>query len=488
VTPEQFEASQRESLLTEKLQSFITSSIIASDAEIQEWYQWQEASVNIDFVQFDPAAYKDIEIPEAKLEAYFEENKESYMTEPMVRVQFIEFAPENFKSSVQVDDEDIVDYYESKTAEFKTDKKVEARHILLKVESESTVDSINKRRKEIEDILKLARDGKDFAELAGEYSEGPTRNKGGYLGEFTKETMVKPFADAAFSLKAGEISDPVLTQFGWHIVKVEKVIEASTEDLESASEKIREKLIEAAARELAYDNAEAALEATFDLEALEKLPDEDYKVLKTDYFTRKGPQMGVGEPERFAEIAFDMMDGDISDVQNFGDRYYLIQRLDLKPEKVPEFDVVKDSVRLDAIKQKQDELAKAGATALLDTVKSGTDLNTAAGKVNKTVANTGLFKRNEKISTIGREPEIASVAFGLSAENKLSPDVLKGRKGYFVIQFTERKKPDMAQLETMKENIKQSLLRQKRQGFFEKWLTELRERSEIVIKKGLVNN
>ncbi|MBW2368668.1 MAG: SurA N-terminal domain-containing protein [Deltaproteobacteria bacterium] len=487
LTPEQFEASQREALLIDKLQSFITSGIKAGDSEIQEWYKWQEASVSIDYVQFDPADHKDIEIPEAQLEEYFQDHNEAYMTEPRVRVHFLEFAPDNFEASVQVQEEEIADYYESNTAEFKTDKTVEARHILLKVESTSAVGLVDKRRKEIEDILKLAREGKDFAELAGEHSEGPTRNKGGYLGEFSKETMVKPFADVAFSMKAGEISEPVLTRFGWHLIKVEKVTEASTEDLATASDKIRKKLAEEAARELAYEAAEAALETSFDVEELEKLSAENYHVLTTDYFTRKGPQMGVGEPDRFAEIAFDMMDGDISDVQQFGGRYYIMQRIDLKPEKIPEFDTVKDSVRLDAIKQKQGELARADATALLNTVEKGADLKTAAEKYSKTVGNTGLFKRNEQISNIGREPEIARTAFTLSAENKLAPTVLKGRKGYFVIQLKDRKTPDLAQLENMKATIQQSLLQQKRQRFFEKWLTELRAQSDIVIQEGIIN-
>ena len=62
-------------------------------------------------------------------------------------------------------------------------------------------------KKRIEDVLKLARSGQDFAELAKQYSEGPSKDKGGYLGEFQRDSMVKPFADKAFSMAAGEISE-----------------------------------------------------------------------------------------------------------------------------------------------------------------------------------------------------------------------------------------------------------------------------------------
>ena len=88
----------------------------------------------------------------------------------------------------------------------------------------------------------MAKDGKDFAELAVQFSEGPTAKNGGSLGAFRKEAMVKPFSDKAFAMQAGEISEPVRTRFGWHIIKVEKVNEAKTLSLEDARKKITDKL------------------------------------------------------------------------------------------------------------------------------------------------------------------------------------------------------------------------------------------------------
>ena len=134
------------------------------------------------------------------------------------------------------------DYYEANPEQFKTPKTVEARHILIKVPRDADPDAVERARIKSLAIHKMAIEGKDFAELAKQFSEGPTKDKGGHLGTFKKETMVKPFADKAFSMKTGEISEPVRTPFGWHIIKVETINKAVARSLEESTAQIREKM------------------------------------------------------------------------------------------------------------------------------------------------------------------------------------------------------------------------------------------------------
>jgi peptidyl-prolyl cis-trans isomerase C len=99
--------------------------------------------------------------------------------------------------------------YDEQIAKIVPEPEVRARHILVKTEQEA------------KDLIKQLKGGADFVELAKKSSDGPSAQTGGDLGYFARGQMVKPFEDAAFTLKAGEISAPVQTEFGWHVIKVE---------------------------------------------------------------------------------------------------------------------------------------------------------------------------------------------------------------------------------------------------------------------------
>lgn len=116
-----------------------------------------------------------------------------------------------FQREIQggVTDEAAKALYDERIGSAEPEPEVKARHILVKTEDEAKA------------IAKQLADGADFAELAKEKSTGPSSANGGDLGFFSKEQMVTPFAEAAFKMEKGEISEPVKTRFGWHVIKVE---------------------------------------------------------------------------------------------------------------------------------------------------------------------------------------------------------------------------------------------------------------------------
>ncbi len=487
MTPEEFEVAQRNAMMIEKLSTLVTSGVKISEQETMEWFNWANASVNIDFVLFEPDHYKDVNPPLEETKTFFESHKENYKTEAMVKARYLHFSPDEYGSKVTVSNEELREYYNENQEAFKTPNTVEARHILLRVDGNATPEAVKKAQERAISILKLAKEGKDFAELAKQYSEGPTRDSGGYLGTFTREDMVKPFADMAFSLKAGEISEPVRTRFGWHIIKVEKINEASVPSFDETEERIRKKLTEEREKNLAYDDAEAVSDVSFEEDDLLKVAKErNLTVLTTDFFSRKGPEKGISTPSEFASIAFNLLVGEISDIQEFENGYYIIQIIDKIPPKIPEFTQVEEKVRADFIKEKQGEKAKADADSFLTALKSGKSMDAESRHFNLTPTSTGFFKRSDSIPKIGPEREIAETAFQLTNEKKLADNVIKGAKGYYVIQFNDRKTPEAENFIKEKEDIEKRLIAQKKSKTFDALLTQIRSKSDISIKEGFL--
>jgi len=484
MTPEEFEVSQGDAMLIERLKVLITSSVKVSNQEVKEWFNWINASVDIDFVLFDPDKYKDIKPSGEEIKAFFEKHKENYKTDAMVKVRYLNFAPDRYRSKVTIYDDNERDYFDENQEEFKTPKTVEARHILLRVDQNASHEDVERTRKRALNILKMAREGKKIAELAGKYSEGPTRNRGGYLGTFKKEAMVKPFADKAFSMKAGEISEPVRTRFGWHIIKVEKVNEASIISFDEAEKGIRKKLTRERAKNLAYDEAEAVYDISFTGDDLLKAAEErNLKILTTEFFTKKGSEKGIKDRAKFASAAFNLEVMEISDIQEFGGEYYILQVIDKIPPKMPELDKVKKEVKADLVKQRQEAKAQKDANTCLSALQSGNSMSTESKHFNLTPTTTGFFKRNDSIPKIGTEREIAKAAFQLTNEIKLPEKVIKGIKGYYVIQFRDRKMPEFEGFNKEKAVIRQRLLQQKKDRTFDALLAQIRSKSEITIKK-----
>jgi peptidyl-prolyl cis-trans isomerase C len=127
---------------------------------------------------------------------------------------------EQILQKVTVTGEESKAFYEDNPNYFKQPEQVRASHILIKVDPKADAAELKKARQKIEAVQERLRADEDFAELARELSEGPSAAQGGDLGFFDRRQMVKPFADAAFALKPGEVSDVVQTRFGYHLIKV----------------------------------------------------------------------------------------------------------------------------------------------------------------------------------------------------------------------------------------------------------------------------
>ena len=182
-----------------------------------------------------------------------EARKENFQEKPNVKKRIEdmtnallaqEYMKVNISDKAKVSDKEIKDYYEKHKSEFMQPEQVRARHILIKVPAGADKTKLAEAKKKALDIRAKLIKGESFAKLAQKYSDDPgSKARGGDLGYFSKGRMVPEFEKAAFALKKGEISKPVKTTFGYHIIKVEDKKPARQRPFKEVKQEIRQKLL-----------------------------------------------------------------------------------------------------------------------------------------------------------------------------------------------------------------------------------------------------
>ncbi len=182
-----------------------------------------------------------------------EARKEGYQNRPDVKKRIEdmtnallaqEYMRKNIADPAKVSEEELKKYYEAHKSQFVEKEKVKARHILIKVPSNANKKEWEAAKKKALEIRQKLLKGEDFATLAKRYSDDPgSKNRGGELGYFQKGQMVPEFEKAAFSLKKGEISKPVKTTFGYHIIQVQDRTKAKEKSFDQVKQEIRQRLL-----------------------------------------------------------------------------------------------------------------------------------------------------------------------------------------------------------------------------------------------------
>lgn len=209
-----FENNLRNDLLPNAFQILLTSGAYLAPETLENTYMFQGQRRSVDFVSFPYLVDLD-SVNQDEITDFYEENKSLYARPAQITLEFINFNPEVMAETIEIDEASLKQAYEDRKDQFVLPTTRKARHILL---------GINEKRTEaealaqIQEIEKEIRAGADFAEMAGRYGEDATAANGGDLGWFSKEQMVASFADAAFALEKGELSKPVKTNFGYHLI------------------------------------------------------------------------------------------------------------------------------------------------------------------------------------------------------------------------------------------------------------------------------
>lgn len=228
--------NDQESQIKEKILDNMIDAELLYQAAVKEKTQIDEAAFEAQWSRVEKRMKEDDEYKKniEKMNLSPEEMRRQIRRQMMIQ----KFVSEKFMAPTTVSEEEITAYYESNRNKFHSPEQVKASHILIKVDNDADEKENAAARKKIEDIEKEIKSGADFGDMAEKHSDCPSKSSGGDLGYFSRGKMVKPFEDAAFGLKEGEISDIVTTTFGYHLIKVTGKKPESTVSREDAGARI----------------------------------------------------------------------------------------------------------------------------------------------------------------------------------------------------------------------------------------------------------
>jgi peptidyl-prolyl cis-trans isomerase D len=485
MTPEDFEANISQELLQEKLKQWLGTLVPVTDQEVRDQFIFSNEKAKVSFVEFKADSFKKgVKVETGPTEEYFKEHKEEYRIPEKIKLTYVLIDPEGFKTQVALKDDEIKAYYEYNLETFKEPKQVKARHILFKVKEGASEEEEKAVRENAKPVMEEARKGADFGELAKKHSEDlSNKSKGGDLGYFPAGRMTKPFEDAAFSLKPGEVSDLVRTEFGYHIIKVEEVKEARTKGLDEVRDEISKQLIQGRSVELAHERGLSFLDQMpYEADLSKFAAERGLTAKETDYFSQDQPLPDVGGDDRLKQSLFSYDEKETSELIELNNKFYIFQISGKKPSHIPELAEVKDNVREAHTQFLAAKEAVAAAEAYLNELKQGKVWKGPADEKGMTPVETDFFGRRGSIPKIGYLPELTEAAFTLNENRPYPEKVYSNPSGSaYVIRWEGKAPIDEKKFEEDREKLRFSLAQAKQAATFQQWLDDLKGRADIEI-------
>lgn len=491
LTPAQFEADFEDDILLEKVRLVVGDGAKILPDEVDILVRQQREEIEVDILKLAPADYQAlVEVDKVGLEKFFVEKKESFRIPEQRKIVALVLERNKLLEDVPVSDAQISEFYQENLEKFKAKEEIKARHILIKVAADAAPEEVEKARTKIVAVLAEVKAGGDFAELAKKYSQGPSNSMGGDLGWFGRGSMVKPFEEAAFALTPGDVSEPVLTQFGFHLIKNEEYRAARTRDLAEVKAGIENGLRSegfSGLVEKRFEEVAAALVAV-DREGFpEQARKLGYLVVETDYFKQQdGIVPNIGKDQALLVKIFSVDVGKAIKVVNPSRNSYYFMVTEQKESYLPEIVEVEKLVEKDY----RFELAKTEVKKISEKVSSflaeGQSLDEAASGIGVKLIESGFFVRGRgMIPKLGNDPQLSQELFSLSAGQTTS--VLQHQDSLFFARLKERRLELGDDGDKLKENIRQQLLQYKRFRMMDEFVQALRQDSDIKVMAGVLD-
>lgn len=475
-----FEASIRRAIIVDKLRSAVTEWLSITDDELDKEYKRRNDKVKLAVLSFRSDDFRSAAtVTDADVNAYFEGHKDEFKVQEKRKIKYVLVDGEAIRSKITIPQADLERAYNENISEYSTPEEIRASHVLLRTEGkeEATV------KTKAEELLKQARSGVDFAELAKANSEDEgTKANGGDLDFFGRGRMVPEFDTAAFALQPGQISDLVKTQYGFHIIKLVEKRGGETKKLEDVRQQLTDQLTMERAQDQVSSLAErltAQIKTPADLDTAAKA--NSLTVQETAMFTRSEPIAVLGGAPEVTARAFTLGDGEVSGAVNSSRGVVYLTVTGKQDAYIPKIEEAKGNVRETVVTQRARDLARQRATEILAKVKNGPDFEKAAKAAGLDARTTELLTRESPIPELGNVPAVTDAAF--KVEVGMVSDVINTDGGAAIVKVIEKQEVGATELTANRDQFRQEMLNDRRGRFFSAFMVKAKQKMKIQLNQ-----
>jgi peptidyl-prolyl cis-trans isomerase D len=369
-------------------------------------------------------------------------------------------------------------YHVMKIEDFRAGKDdfIHASHILIRVENNDSITALKRAK----DILAKAKNGQDFAELAKTNSSDGSASNGGDLGWFGKGRMVKPFEEAAYKAKVGQIVGPIRTQFGYHLIKVlgRDNREVKIADIRMAVHPSSQTKNDISQR--AQDFAFLAKDGNF----LKEAEQSKYSVIETPSFQKNAVIPGIGSNAAVNRFAFTNKVGAVSEALLLQSGHGVFMVSEVKEAGIRPFDEVKLQIETRLKREKKVEKVKLLTADMRQNLTAQDGLQKlSAQRPDLHLQHVAPTVLNGFIPDIGRDLGLIGGITGLTANEISKP--IEGQRGVYLIKVLTKTPFDSTMYKSQKETLRNQLFTEKRNRVFSDWSEELKKSADIVDNRDL---
>ncbi|MCP3663043.1 MAG: peptidylprolyl isomerase [Gammaproteobacteria bacterium] len=385
LTPAGFEAQIRRAIMSQQLSDMVTTSEIATQREIDELVKLRMQKREMAYLTVSAAAYVDqVLVSDDEIKRYYDTHQSEFMAPEQVQVEYIDLDLSHIASTLTVEDADVEAYYQQNKNSYLTREQRRASHILIAVDEGADEVVIEKARVKAAAATDRINSGEAFAAVAKDLSDDPaSAEAGGDLDYFERGIMDAAFDDVVFELAEGDVSDPVRTEFGFHLIKLTAIRAPEGKRYEDAKEDIRKDYLSSEAERQFYDLADQLANLAYEQpDSLEPAAEAlGLKIETSSWIPRDGGEGLFASPKiRVAAFSEDVLnDGRNSEAIELGPEHNLVLRVKEHEEAaVRSYDSVSTSIANRLKLEKQAELAKAQGQELKTRLMAGGDIDAIA--------------------------------------------------------------------------------------------------------------